>query len=232
MKPGPALALLAATVATALLASHVVSLAVIVAFLVLVCVRTRGRRAWIYLVGITWAAVVIFVFSPFVETLGSHPLWTGPIVPVVGQLDVTSEELWSALRGALRLAAVGLAFAAYALLLDHDQLLESASFARRFVLGVVLTTRLVPSLERDAHGLAESLRARGVEVHGVRQRGRLLSPLVAGSLERSLNLAEAMEARGYSAREPTRLPSPPWAAGDRVALAAAVLLVAVGIVWL
>lgn len=232
MRPGPALALLAAAVATALLASHVVSVAAIAAVLVVVCLRARGRRAWIYLVGITWAAAVLFVISPFVETIGSHPLWTGPIVPVVGQLDVTSEELWSALRGALRLAAVGLAFAAYALLLDHDQLLESASFARRFVLGVVLTTRLVPSLEQDARGLAESLRARGVEVHGLRQRGRLLSPLVAGSLERSLNLAEAMEARGFSAREPTRLPSPPWAAGDRIALVAAVLLVGLGIVWL
>lgn len=232
MKPGPALALLAGAVAAALLASHVVSLAALTVVLAVVCIRARGRRAWFYLVGIAWAAAVILVFTPLVETLGSHPLWAGPIVPVIGQIDVTSEELWSALHGALRLASVGLAFSAYALLVDHDRLLESASFARRFVLGVVLTTRLVPALERDARGFAEAMRARGVEVHGIKKRGVLLSPLVAGSLERSLNLAEAMEARGFGAREPTRLPAPRWTALDCAAIALAVAVICAGALWL
>ena len=232
MSPAPALALLAAAVTAALLAAHTASLAVIAVTLALLCVGLRGHRAWLYLVGIAWAAIVIFVFTPFVETLGSHPLWTGPIVPVVGQLDITREELWSAVHSALRLAAVGLAFAAYALLLDHDRLLESASFARRFVLGVVLATRLLPTLERDARGFAEALRARGLEVRGIRRRTRLLSPLVAGSLERSLNVAEAMEARGFGARMPTRLPHAPWTAADRLALPAAALLIVVGALWL
>ena len=232
MKPTAALTLLTAAVAAALLASHVVSLALIAIVLALMCVRLRGRRAWLYLVGISWAAVVIFLLSPLVETLGSQRLWTGPIVPVVGQLDVTREELWSATHGALRLAAVGLAFAAYALLLDHDRLLESATFARRFVLGVVLSTRLLPTLERDARGFADALRARGLEVRGIRPRTRLLSPLIAGSLERSLNIAEAMEARGFGAREPTRLPRAPWTPVDRCAIAAAAVLVTAGVLWL
>ena len=85
----------------------------------------------------------------------------------------------------------------YALLLDHDRLLGAASWARRSALAVALATRLVPTLERDAVGLVESLRGRGVEVEGARARARLLSPLLAGSLERGLNLAEAMEARGF-----------------------------------
>ena len=65
------------------------------------------------------------------------------------------------------------------------------------MLAIALATRLVPTLERDAAGLVEALRGRGVEVSGLRGRARLLSPLLAGSLERALNLAEAMEARGY-----------------------------------
>ena len=40
-----------------------------------------------------------------------------------------------------------------------------------------------------------ALRGRGVR--GLGTASRLLSPLLAGSLERGLNLAEAMEARGY-----------------------------------
>src|SRR5204863_453855 len=88
-------------------------------------------------------------------------------------------------------------FAAYALWLDHDRLVQAAGFARRSVLAVALATRLVPALERDAVGLVEALRGRGVEPEGLRGRARLVSPLLAGSLERSLNLAEAMEARGF-----------------------------------
>jgi len=37
-----------------------------------------------------------FVITPFVEVIGSHPLWTGPTIPVLGTLDVTRE-----LRGRL-----------------------------------------------------------------------------------------------------------------------------------
>jgi energy-coupling factor transport system permease protein len=159
-------------------------------------------------------------------------LWTGPIVPVLGQLDVTSEELSRALLQALRLAAVGLAFAAYALLLDHDRLLEAARFARRSVLAVALATRLLPTLERDAAGLLDSLRGRGVEVRGVRGRARLVSPLLAGSLERGVNLAEAMEARGYGRPGRTRIAANPWRARDIAAVAVAIGVVAIGALWL
>jgi energy-coupling factor transport system permease protein len=153
-------------------------------------------------------------------------------VPVLGQLDVTREELATAAVQALRLAAVTLAFTVYALLLDHDALLGSARFARRSTLVVALATRLVPTLERDAAGFVEALRGRGVRVDGVRGRARLLSPLVAGSLERALNLAEAMEARGYGRPGATRRPPLPWRALDRLALGAAAVLVVAGVLWL
>jgi energy-coupling factor transporter transmembrane protein EcfT len=227
-----ALALLGAFVAAALLARHTVSVAAIAVMLAGVCLRAPRRRRWPYFVGTGISAVALFVVTPFVETLGSHPLWTGPIIPVLGQLDVTHEELGSALFQACRLLAVGLAFTAYALLLDHDRLLAGAGFARRSVLAVALATRLVPTLEHDAGGLVESLRGRGVEMEGLRPRAALVSPLLAGSLERGLNLAEAMEARGYGRAGRTRVPPPPWRLLDRLALVAAVLLVALGVLWL
>ena len=231
MSPGPAVALLAAAVATALLATHTLSLAVLAVLLAVVCAR-GGRRMWMVFAGLASSATFVLVLTPLVETIGSHPLWNGPVVPVVGRLDVTTEELWSGAHGALRLLAVGLAFAAYGLLLDHDRILDSAGFARRFVLSVVLATRLAPSLAHDAHGFADSLRARGVEVHGIRRRVGLLSPLVAESLERALNVAEAMEARGFGRAGRTRLPRAPWTRGDRIALVAAPFVIAIGAVWL
>jgi energy-coupling factor transport system permease protein len=218
--------------AAALLAHRTVSVAAIAALLLVVCLRAPAGRRRLYLVGAIGSGIAVVLVTPFVETIGSHPLWSGPTVPVLGQLDVTSEELRNGLFQGLRLTAVALAFSAYALMLDHDRLVQSARVARRSVLAVALATRLVPTLERDAAGLVEALRGRGVEVTGVRGRARLLSPLLAGSLERALNLAEAMEARGYGRPGATRAPRPGWKRRDRAALAAAALLVAIGALWL
>jgi energy-coupling factor transport system permease protein len=232
VRPAAAAALLAGLAAAALLATRLASVAAIAALLLLVCLRAPASRRRLYLVGALASGLAVVVLTPFVETIGSHPIWTGPTVPVLGQLDVTREELYNGLFQGLRLTAVALAFAAYALLLDHDRLLQAAGFARRSVLAVALATRLVPTLERDAAGLTESLRGRGVEVSGVRGRARLLTPLLAGSLERALNLAEAMEARGYGRPGATRALRPAWRSRDRAALAGAAALVVIGVLWL
>jgi energy-coupling factor transport system permease protein len=233
MSPGPATALLVAVAALGLLADRwQVLAAVALAELALVLARAPRGRAAVYLAGTAFSAVSVLVISPLVQTRGSHPLWTGPIVPVLGPLDVTREELALAGVYALRFAVLGLAAATYALLVDHDRIVRSAGVARRSVLAVVLATRLLPTLERDAAGYVEALRGRGVEVGGVRGRARLVSPLVAGSLERALNVAEAMEARGFGRPGRTRAPQPPWTAIDRAALAAAVLVLVAGAVWL
>jgi energy-coupling factor transporter transmembrane protein EcfT len=232
VRPAAAALLLFAFAAAALLARHTISVAVLAAVLLAICLRAPVRRRWLYLAGAVGSAATLLVVTPFVERLAGPVLWTGPTVPVLGTLDVTTTELSGALFNALRLAAVGLAFAAYALLLDHDRLVQSAGRARRSVLAVALATRLVPALERDAAGLVETLRGRGVEPHGLRGHARLLSPLLAGSLERSLGLAEAMESRGYGRPGATRLPQPAWRARDRAAVLAAAVLVAAGALWL
>jgi energy-coupling factor transport system permease protein len=227
----PAAALLASLAAVALIADRAWVVAAIAAGLFALCLRApRGRRR-LYLAGTLGSALSVFLLSPLVAHHGTDVLWAGPKIPVLGYLDVTSEEVAAAGVQALRLAAVGLAFAAYVLLLDLDRVLQAAGFARRSVLAVGLATRLVPTLERDAAGFVEALRGRGVQVEGVRGRARLLSPLVAGSLERALNLAEAMEARGFGRAGRTRAPSPPWTRLDRLALTLAALLV-VGAIWL
>ena len=232
MSPVPAAALLAALAATALLADRTESVAVIAVVLLGVCLRVPRRRRWPYLVGTLGSAAILFVGSPLFARYGGIVYWDGPALPVIGKLDVTSEELSNALFQSLRFAAVGLAFAAYALLLDHDRLLLAGGRLRRSVLAVALATRLLPTLERDAAGFVEALQGRGVAVAGRRGRARLLSPLVAGSLERSLNLAESMEARGFGRAGRTRAPAPAWARRDRAALVAAAVAVLAGVLWL
>jgi energy-coupling factor transport system permease protein len=224
----PAAALLAALAVTALLATEIWPVAVICVILLLVVLRAPKERRRPYLIGTLMTALLFVVITPFVEVIGTHVLWSGPTIPVLGTLDVTTEELRNGLFQGLRLAAIGLAFADYALLLDHDRLLASAGWVRRSTVAVGLATRLVPLLERDARDLRLALRGRNVELGAVRQ----LSPLLAGSLERGLNLAEAMEARGYGRVGRTRAPRPPWHVVDWLALVAAVALVVLGAMWL
>jgi energy-coupling factor transport system permease protein len=228
VSPAPAAALLAALATAALLSTSLWSVGAICTLLLLVALRAPAQRRWPYLIGTLSTALLFVVLTPFVEVIGTHVLWSGPTIPVVGRLDVTTEELRNGLFQGLRLGAVGLAFAVYALLLDHDRLLAAAGWARRSTVAVALATRLVPLLERDARDLRIALRGRGVELGAVRQ----LSPLLAGSLERGLNLAEAMEARGYGRAGRTRAPRTPWTLVDRLGLVVAVAVVVVGALWL
>jgi len=226
-----AAALLASLALAALIAESLWAVGAIAVVLLVVCLRAPRAPRRVLFVGVAFSAGMVFVLSPWLQNTGSHPLFAGPIVPVLGELSVTREELSLAALYALRFAAVGLASGAYVLLLDHDRLLGAAAWARRSALAVALATRLVPTLERDATGLVEALRGRGVEVQGARAHARLLSPLLAGSLERGLNLAEAMEARGFGRRGRTRTPQPPWTFRDKLALVASPLIV-LGALWL
>ncbi|MEX2210398.1 MAG: energy-coupling factor transporter transmembrane component T [Gaiellaceae bacterium] len=231
MRTIPAAILLAGAGCAALLADRIAAAAAIAVLLLAVCLRARGPRR-LYLYGALTPALGVFLVWPLFAVEGANALWSGPVVPVLGMLDVTVEELELAGLYSLRFAAVSLAFAAYALLLDHDDLVGAFAFARRSSLAVALATRLVPTLERDAAGLTEAIRGRGVAVEGLRGHARLLSPLVAGSLERASSLAEAMEARGFGRPGATRAPRPAWGGLDRAAVALSPLLVAVGALWL
>jgi energy-coupling factor transporter transmembrane protein EcfT len=233
LAPVPATLLFASAGVAGLLATHLVPLAALSLVLLAVCLRAPARRRRPYIYGAVATGLGIFLFSPFLAVEGYNVLWQGgPTLPVLGQLGVTTEELRTAALNGLRLMSLGLAFSAYALLVDHDRLVAAAGFAPRSAFAVALATRLVPSLERDAVGLADAVRGRGVTVSGARGHAKLLSPLVAGSLERAVNLAEAMEARGFGRQARSHAPSPSWTSLDRVALAGGALLVVAGALWL
>ena len=159
MSAVPAAALLAAFALAALMAQSLLVVGLIAALLLVPCLRAPRARRRLLLASVGVSAGMVFVLSPWLQNTGSHPFWHGPIVPVLGELTVTREELSLAGLYSLRFAAVGLASAAYVLLLDHDRLLGAASWLRRSALAVALATRLVPTLERDAVGLVEAFAA-------------------------------------------------------------------------
>ena len=228
----PAALCLACLAAAALLADRVWAAGAVAAFMLALVCRAPRRRRRLYVIAALTSGLGVLLLSPLFANVGFDVLWSGPTLPVLGTLDVTTEELRIAALNALRLIAVALAFAAYALLLDHDRLLASVGLIRRSALAAAIATRLLPTLERDAAGLLEAVRGRGVAVEGVRGRALLVSPLVAGSLERALSLAEAMEVRGFGRPGRTRVPRAPWSWTDKLAVTCAALLVTGGALWL
>ncbi len=117
---------------------------------------------------------------------------------------VTAEALAGASLRALAILCVFLGFAVFNGAVSPVRLLRLAPaslFHASLVVTVGLT--LLPSIVSDTRRIREMQMVRG-------SRGRfrdlpgLVVPAVLGGLERSLRLAEAMEARGYAAAEPPR----------------------------
>lgn len=150
----------------------------------------------------------------------------------LGQVDLTVEALIYGLVMALRLCIVTLAAALVVCAVDPDELLRALrGVSHRSALTATLATRLVPLLFEDAHRLAEAQRCRpDGGAPGTRGRLTVLRAVVANALERSLDVAAALELRGYG-REGGRPTSArrAWSRHDLsfAVAAVAVLLVAV-----
>lgn len=123
------------------------------------------------------------------------PDWLGGVV--LGG-PVTAESLaWGATRG-LAIWALMAAFGTFNALVDHFRLLRLTPRALFHAgLAVTIAVAFVPSLLRAIGEVGQAQRARGHRFGGPRSWVPLVAPLLAGSLERSVQLAEAMDARGY-----------------------------------
>lgn len=224
---------LTAVLAPALLVSNPLYLLQVTAAAAAVYAGVRGRgpaaRGWgaflrfgLVLVGF---AVVV---QPLLVSTGDTLLATLPALRL-GALElggrVTLESLVYGAGHGLALAAVLLAFATFNVAVDPYQLVRSVP---RFLYrsGIVLSIALgfVPQTLVAQREIREAQALRGHRFRGVRDLVPLLVALLAEGLERSIDLAEAMEARGFGAGED----EPAAARGLRAALAAGLGLALAG----
>jgi energy-coupling factor transport system permease protein len=128
------------------------------------------------------------------------PAWLGGVV--FGG-PVTAEALaWGFTRG-FGIWTLMVLFGAFNALVDHHRLLRLAPPALFHAgLAVTIAVAFVPSLLRAIAEIGQAQRARGHRFGGPRSWPPLVAPLLAGSLERSVQLAEALDARGYGRAEP------------------------------
>jgi energy-coupling factor transport system permease protein len=186
------------------------------------------RRMYVVVAG--GAAALAFVVNPFVAVQGLTPIWQGPHIPLL-DTEITQEELAFGAAAAMRILASSLAVAAFVRVADGDLLMRAvARVAPRSAMVASLAGRLLPTLERDASGIVLAARTRGAALTGARHAGAMLPLLVSLSLERSLAIAEAMEARGYGGGGRTRAPERRASRHERAMAALGVLLAMTAVV--
>jgi energy-coupling factor transport system permease protein len=125
-------------------------------------------------------------------------------LPILGHTDITLEATaYGAVLG-LRAVALILCGALYTAAVDPDQVLRlfrRVSF--HSALSATLATRMVPVLLRDSKRLAEAQRCRPGRPPS---RMQLMRAATSGVLDRALDVAAALEVRGYgAARRPARV---------------------------
>jgi energy-coupling factor transport system permease protein len=234
--PGAAVVYLGSFVTVAFLYSSplvLASVGVAAALAGLLAGAGRAVRAAIWL-GLA-IALPIVVVNALVVDRGETVLARLGDWPLFGQVNVTLEAIADGAVFGLRAVVVMIAFAVYSSCVDPDRVLRALRpVAGSSALTATLISRLVPVAAADASRLRDAGRLRGP---GAAPLGRaaLVRRLLAGSLDRAVDVAATLELRGYGldapkperARHRSRYDARFYAVGAGV-LSAAILAKALG----
>ncbi|HOU22948.1 MAG TPA: energy-coupling factor transporter transmembrane component T [Anaerolineae bacterium] len=150
-----------------------------------------------------WVWAVATIFNLLFAHAGRVILFTLPRNwPLIGG-PITLEALLYGLSNGASLFAVLLVFATFNLALDSHRLLRwlpSGLFQAGLVVSIALS--FIPQLMSSFQEIREAQRVRGHQFRGLRDWIPLFVPLITTALERSLTLAESMEARGFGGIAP------------------------------
>jgi energy-coupling factor transport system permease protein len=174
----------------------------------------RGARLTVPL------ALLIVIVNPLVYREGETLLIRGG--EVLGyRIEITLEALTYGGVAALRLFVLMAALALFSACVDPDDLLRLVRrVSYRSALTASLATRLAPVLARDALRMSDAARCRPQPP----ARAAVARATLAGALDRAVDVAAALELRGYaSAQRPPRY-ARPWSRHDLRVAAAAVAI--------
>jgi energy-coupling factor transport system permease protein len=168
-------------------------------------------------------ALLITLINPLVYPEGETLLFRGG--EILGRrIDITLEATAAGALNGMRVIVIVSAFGLLSAAVDPDQLLRLfRRVSYRSALTATLATRLVPVLARDATRMGDAARCRP------HPPGRLTVARAAlsSALDRAVEVAAALEVRGYSLGGRTARRPQAWSRHDwRVAGAAAAIAVA------
>jgi energy-coupling factor transport system permease protein len=150
---------------------------------------------------------VIILVNALVSSYGTHVLFELPgNLPLLGAPVITLEAIIYGVAMSLRLLAIISAFALLTLTVNPDDMMLAMIKMRlpyKSVLVTTLSTRFVPTLLDDVDRISDVQRARGLELdrgklgQRIKSRASIVTALLANSLDRAVQVAEAMESRAF-----------------------------------
>jgi energy-coupling factor transport system permease protein len=142
-------------------------------------------------------AVTMIVINGLATSRGETVLLRLGEWPVFGRIDVTAESLAAGAVIGLRAMGTMVVIAVWSACIDPDRVLRAMHrTARRSALTATLISRLVPLAAADQARLSEAAGLRGPGATPV-GRVALAHRLLAGSLDRAVDVAATLELRGY-----------------------------------
>lgn len=187
---------------------------------------TLKVAAWILLIR-TLIGVLIGVPIP------GTTLFTVPIVPLPNWMPgiriggaVTAERLTSALTEGLLICAIIVIFGAAASLTSPHRLLRVLpTYIYEFGVSIVIATSVLPQLVTAVSRIRQAQRLRGQSLRGFASWRRVAIPLLEESLARSLDLAAAMDSRGYGvSKKRSRYRPIKWRIADSLVVSTALIV--------
>ena len=146
--------------------------------------------------------LTVVVFSTVYNTLLTHfgdtVLVTLPrTIPLVGGPLTLEAAAFGASRGLALWAILAVSSVLNDILSPYELVRLTPRFLRQAGLVISIALAFVPQTLKSFREIREAQAIRGHQLRGIRDLTALLVPLLADSLEKAVQLAEAMEARGY-----------------------------------
>lgn len=187
---------------------------------------TLKLSAWILFIR-TIIGVLIGVPIPGIT------LFTVPIVPLPSWMpgiriggSVTYERLASAITEGILICAIIVIFGAAASLTSPHRLLRVLPvYMYEFGISIVIATSVLPQIVSSVSRIRKAQRLRGQSLRGFASWRRVAIPLLEESLARSLDLAAAMDSRGYGvSKKRSRYRPIKWKAADSAVILSALIV--------
>ena len=213
-----------------ILISDILYLAILFAMVMAVVVAAKVLRSTLGLMKYTvYVAIFIFIFSIII------PQGHNTILDL-GLIRVTTESLLFATSMCFRLFLVIGAFSILTFTVHPDKLLQALSkFGFKSMTGLSIATRMYPTIAADSGNIEDAMKARGVEfddgnfIRKAKARAPVIMPLLLNSMDRSMEIAEAMEARGFGAGVRTRYFDTPLTVRDKAMIAIFIAAIPFGV---
>jgi energy-coupling factor transport system permease protein len=154
-----------------------------------------------------YLAAAVILINALVSSHGTHILYQAPFhLPLVGAPVITLEAIIYGAVMSLRLVAIISAFAILTFTVNPDDMMLAMIKMRlpyKSVLVATLSARFIPTLLDDVARITDVQRSRGLELdrgrltQRIKSRTAIVTALLSNSLDRAVQVAEAMESRAF-----------------------------------